>query len=257
MKIRTDFVTNSSSSSFVVDLNLELVDGTTISIIGHEFSGDDTSIKRLSFVARDSNENTIASGGYDLDGIHLVAEEMFGVYLSPVDLIKISSASSIETLIDAITMPFCLDCHHEIEEMYFEEGEYEYEDEVEIAEQLTEKFNSMVDDCGAVLNAHLTKVSDLKNSTVSMEFSGWGEGLKGPDEIINYVFGYKIVDILSEDDEGEIREKLCALTNFSEEAISTLLDFWKNRDCEPDGCKITQTLRADGKVDLVITRDIF
>lgn len=43
------------------------------------------------------------------------------------------------------------------------------------------------------------------------------------------------------------------LKNFSDEALSTLVDFWNNCDCAPDVCNVTQTLREDGKIDLAIT----
>lgn len=274
MKFRTDFVTNSSSSSFVVDLDLQLLDGTTISISGHEDSGDYDG-EGCSFVAKDATGKTIASGEcdpfeycrtemeiFDPDEIPYEVMENIDVSPSTVNLIKISSASSIKTLIAAITKPFGLDRHYEPAEMDEEEDEYEYEDEdaAEIIEQLMEKFNAMVDDCGAVLNTHLTKASDLKHATVSMEFSGRGEFLADPDEIIAHVFDRKqkneVVDILSEDDEEAILEnlrKLKYLKNFSDEALSTLLDFWKSCDCAPCECNITQTLRADGKIDLSIT----
>ena len=64
MKIRTDFVTNSSSSSFVVDLDLRLLDGTSITLSSHEDSGDFDS-KGCSFTARDAAGSVLASGECD------------------------------------------------------------------------------------------------------------------------------------------------------------------------------------------------
>ncbi len=282
MKIRTDFVTNSSSSSFVVELNLRLLDGTTVSIIGHEDSGD-FDANGCSFVAKDSTGNTIASGEcdpveycmtemdiFDPDEVPYGVKAAVDVTPSSVNLIKISSAKSLNTLIAAITKPFGLDSHLSSEEMADEdeEFEYEYEDEdgnaTEIFEQLQERFNSMVDDCDSILRSHLTKVSDLKKATVSMEFGGRGEFLADPEEILGRIFEWKqkdeIINILSEDDVDEILEKLRALKylkKFSDEALSALVDFWKNCDYPPDTCDITQTLRSDGQIDLTITWDNF
>jgi hypothetical protein len=42
------------------------------------------------------------------------------------------------------------------------------------------------------------------------------------------------------------------LKNFSAEALGVLADFMNNCDCAPGPCKVTQTLRADGKIDLAI-----
>lgn len=272
MKIRADFVTNSSSSSFVVALSLRLLDDTAISIDSSESSGDYDGTG-CSFAATDSGGKTIASGEcdllaycmtemdiYDPEEIPWEAKEAVDVGASSVNLIKISSASSLETLIAAITEPFGLDSYFEVEEMDDEEDEFEDEDTAEIIEQLQTRFNSMVDDCGSFLNEHLTKVSDLKGATVSMEFSGRGEFLADREEILRHVFDQnqkeEIVSILSKGDKDEIVEKLRTLQylkNFSDEALDVLVDFWKNCDCAPETCNVTQTLRSDGKIDLAIS----
>ena len=264
MKIRTDFVTNSSSSCFVVDLDLQLLDGTAISIGSCEESGDDESII-CSFTAKDESGRVIASGKYDpfeycctemgnsdpydtqdiLDEVY----QSIDVRVSSINLIGISNATSVKALIAAITEPFGLDCHCE-----------KNKDATQIVAALQKRFNSMVDNCGKVLRTHLSKVSDLKKAKVSMAFWGRGEFIAGPEEILQNIVGWnqKIIDILSADNENEIMKKLRVLKDldrFSDDSLHALIDFWKNFDYAYDSCNISQVLRPDGKIDLSFSWD--
>ena len=264
MKIRTDFVTNSSSSSFVIDLRIQLEDGTKINLSGHEESGDFEG-GGCSFSAYNADGNRIAYsscepleeidfGDMDFEDMEDFDPEEFmgsmgGAFsVSSMVLSDISKVSDVEELIEFIKQPFGFNSSWDDED---EDEDWESENN-----GIKDKMDSVADTCQEVVSEYLTKMSDIKNIEVDMEFSGRGECLASPDEIIEQMFGWErsrnIIKTLDMNDAEKLRS-LKELEMYTDEALKVLFDFWAECDYAPDMCTVKQILKPDGKIDMEIS----
>lgn len=264
MKIRTDFVTNSSSSSFVVDLKIELEDGTSLCFSRYETSGDADTNGR-SYVARNASKEIIANVTcdpyeycrnnldiYDPDAVPWEITDVFSSGAESVDLNKISNASNVAELIKVLTSPFNFDntinpdlvcdfeyddeeCYDDEEEDYedfddFDEyGELSNEEIATALRTLVGYHNEITNSSNSILKEHLQKTSDLKSVKLVAEFSGRGDCLSDAEDIVGYLIkDYKqkreVVDVLNNDDKDEIINNLRGLTYLKNYTTTTLVN---------------------------------
>ena len=176
MKFRTDFVTNSSSSSFAVELNLQLEDSTEISLSGNHGEGDGNWCE-CCFSAK--NALTKKSVYYDYIPYGYCVERgmpeedaswQFNRFcwlsVAPVDILRISRTKSLKRLIGEIESPFRLRYRMPTESKYlddeFEDFEEEYEGNADketimaLIVDLSRRFNAMADACHETLTTHIT-----------------------------------------------------------------------------------------------------
>lgn len=272
MKIRTDFVTNSSSSSFVVNLKLQFLDGISLTVTQEEISGDEET-KSCAFTVAASDGNVITreefapmyicvEEGADCDPYD-IPYDAIPMGSGTVDLCAILNASDPGALAEAVKVPFGLDCAPVGDSA----DEDDYEEEIDYDEDETGDFVSLLRDRQAEfgsaldgeMSTYLAKPSDLKSASVSMEFSGMGEWLADSEEILERVFGHgrwhRISAILSGSDEAQIMAKLRAmreLNGFTDESLERLIRFRKDCDYTPEKCVVEQHLLPGGLIDMTI-----
>lgn len=270
MKIRTDFVTNSSSSSFVVDLTVEFEDGKKMEVYGEEYAGDYDSEGIVATITDENGEKSIVCSAEDYCGEELEifdpedipweVHEIMGLSVNGINLSDFNQDDSVEDLKKLLLKPFGLDKPFRNAE-YDDDEEFEYEDEFaeEIIEALRDRFDEIVSSCNDLLNEHTSGGQDIKSLQTKAEFGGRGEMLANPDEILQKIFGYedgqKIYEAIDESDEEAASEKLAdmeCLKKMTKESLENLISFVKECDCTPDECTVLQKVLPDGKVEIDI-----
>ncbi len=253
MKIRTDFVTNSSSSSFVVELGIELKNKNTITFaIDSPIAGDmDNPDNPVTLSIEVENKN----GGllfecYDEES-EFLDESVFNT--------NDDESKFFEEITECDCEGYFTSFRHRVNL-----GEIKSFTEIgDIVNAINKSFSVKKDKTLSVLSEFLKSTAEIKSLTLNMDFWACGDFPICPRFVIGYIFGTSaddIISILEEDTPkseliSELKECDC-LSGYDTNSIKSLIAFWQESDefiC--DSVNVIQTLKDNGPISLKITND--
>ena len=259
MKIRTDFVTNSSSNCFVIELTLEPKDGSEQSNVRYKYErGDEESVSM--------DVNGCSVGTYSVgrplswddpeEFYENIGDFMRDEILPCFVAVNVESFFAGKDIVEVIDEAFALEDSYEEEDLEETVGEDDWkdgEDEIWDDETYGPEWDEVRKEAMDALEPVMLEYSRVMEKepvvkTVRYEFRGYGDGLPTFPEMLDEVYGYRYGQMVAEA-AGSAETLKRLLPNHSEQAIERLISLAE--ECEfPGEVYMTFSLNEDGKIDL-------